>query len=336
MNIQTARDINSNYRRDRVWKDQPAQSGLRAPERWQAQGRWKYRDVLISSLALRENLQYSVDLRLREAPNDAERRAIIEKVILELSQKEAANTRVMYCNGGEKRRTSLATQLLSNASVFYPDEPTTGWMLETLAKKTRRGGTFTDGFEGLCQQLDRIKLVKENSGGEKRRVTIAAQIPNRLQPPRRSFSGLRGGHIVPRIAPVFFIIIIAYNCFCLVSCGESLGILFDTLFSHTGFAVNMPSIIRQRYTCLESQKLPNGRCPQESGEEVLKLYRLNQKSWDQSSRTRYRDDRVQNSGLRGLEGETRKLAPNIQEEQTVARNVIDRVHQAFASSDFGI
>jgi ABC-type multidrug transport system permease subunit len=45
---------------------------------------------------------------------------------------------------------------------------------------------------------------------------------------------------LPRTAPIFFTI--AFNCFCLVSCVESLGILFNTLFSHTGFAVNVTSI----------------------------------------------------------------------------------------------
>lgn len=32
-----------------------------------------------------------------------------------------------------------------------------------------------------------------------------------------------------------------FNCFCIVSCGESLGIIFNTLLSHTGFAVNITS-----------------------------------------------------------------------------------------------
>jgi ABC-type multidrug transport system permease subunit len=45
---------------------------------------------------------------------------------------------------------------------------------------------------------------------------------------------------LPRDAETFFVV--AYNCFCIVSCGESLGILFNTLFAHTGFAVNVTSV----------------------------------------------------------------------------------------------
>ena len=46
---------------------------------------------------------------------------------------------------------------------------------------------------------------------------------------------------LPRNAPTFFIE--AFNAFCLVSCGESLGIMFNTLFNHSGFAVNLTSVI---------------------------------------------------------------------------------------------
>jgi ABC-type multidrug transport system permease subunit len=43
-----------------------------------------------------------------------------------------------------------------------------------------------------------------------------------------------------RDASTFFII--TYNAFCITSCGESLGIAFNTLFTHTGFSVNCMSV----------------------------------------------------------------------------------------------
>jgi len=36
--------------------------------------------------------------------------------------------------------------------------------------------------------------------------------------------------------------IIAFNCFCIVNCGESLGIIFNTLFPNTGFALNVTNV----------------------------------------------------------------------------------------------
>ncbi|KAL8862693.1 MAG: hypothetical protein Q9178_001191 [Gyalolechia marmorata] len=46
---------------------------------------------------------------------------------------------------------------------------------------------------------------------------------------------------LPRTVSLFFIV--AFNCFAVVSCGESVGIMFNTLFAHTGFAVNVTSVI---------------------------------------------------------------------------------------------
>ena len=35
----------------------------------------------------------------------------------------------------------------------------------------------------------------------------------------------------------------AFNCFCLLNCGESLGIMFNTFFDHSGFAVSATSVV---------------------------------------------------------------------------------------------
>ncbi|KAI1139338.1 P-loop containing nucleoside triphosphate hydrolase protein [Hypoxylon sp. FL0543] len=118
----------------------------------------------------------------------------------------------------------------------------------------------------------------------------------------------------PRTAEMYFVYV--FCCFGIVSCGESLGIMFNTLFNHTGFAVNVISILLSvaqimagimsinmpelfkifnyisplkyataalapytlrgvRFTCDDSQKLPDGRCQIETGEQVLDLYKLN-------------------------------------------------------------
>ena len=40
---------------------------------------------------------------------------------------------------------------------------------------------------------------------------------------------------------MFFVMM--FNAFCITSCGESIGIMFNTLFQHTGFAINVTSTI---------------------------------------------------------------------------------------------
>ena len=82
-------------------------------------------------LTVRETLCYAADLRLADLYNRAERHSIVEEIILELGLKECASTRIgnntrKGCSGGEKRRTSLAVQMLATPSVLFLDEVTTG------------------------------------------------------------------------------------------------------------------------------------------------------------------------------------------------------------------
>jgi ABC-type multidrug transport system ATPase subunit len=86
-------------------------------------------DVLQPTLTVRETLQYAADLRLPPPTTKKERHAIVEEVILELGLKDCADTRIdnrmkSGCSGGERRRTSLGVQILSNPSVLYCGEPT--------------------------------------------------------------------------------------------------------------------------------------------------------------------------------------------------------------------
>ncbi|CAG8954999.1 hypothetical protein HYFRA_00008688 [Hymenoscyphus fraxineus] len=111
-------------------------------------------DVLLPTLTVRETLQYSADLRLPPPTTQEERRKVVEEVILELGLKECADTRIgnhqhKGCSGGEKRRTSIGVQLLSNPSVLFLDEPTTGLdatsafqLVRTLKHLAGRGRTI--------------------------------------------------------------------------------------------------------------------------------------------------------------------------------------------------
>ena len=88
-------------------------------------------DILIPTLTVRETLEYAAELRLPPPTTSKERRKVVEQVILELGLKDCANTRIgnneyKGCSGGEKRRCSLAVQMLANPSVLFLDEVTTG------------------------------------------------------------------------------------------------------------------------------------------------------------------------------------------------------------------
>lgn len=111
-------------------------------------------DILIPTLTVRETLMYAAQLRLPSSVTQAERKQLVDEVILELSLKEAADTRIgnhahKGCSGGEKRRTSIGVQLLSNPSLLWLDEPTTGLdstsayqVVKTLRNLARSGRTI--------------------------------------------------------------------------------------------------------------------------------------------------------------------------------------------------
>lgn len=118
---------------------------------------------------------------------------------------------------------------------------------------------------------------------------------------------------LPRTVTMYFVTV--FSCFGIVSCGESLGIMFNTVLPHTGFAVNVMGVVLSvatlmagilsidmpelfnafnylspirygtravapyslrgvEFTCNDSQRLPNGKCPIETGQDVLELYKF--------------------------------------------------------------
>jgi ABC-type multidrug transport system ATPase subunit len=110
-------------------------------------------DILLPTLTVRETLHYAADLRLPSSTTAEDRTRVVEEVILELGLKECADTRVgnsqhRGCSGGEKRRVSIGVQLLSNPSVLFLDEPTTGLdatsafqLVRTLKSLAQKGRT---------------------------------------------------------------------------------------------------------------------------------------------------------------------------------------------------
>jgi ABC-type multidrug transport system ATPase subunit len=80
-------------------------------------------DALQPSLTVRETLQYAADLRLSSKLSKSERRAKVEAVIEGLGLQDCANTKIgnnvrRGASGGEKRRTSIAIQLLADQPVL--------------------------------------------------------------------------------------------------------------------------------------------------------------------------------------------------------------------------
>ena len=82
-------------------------------------------DALHSHLTLRQALAYAAELRLPDATASG-RVARVDAVLEELGLAGHARTAVGDLSGGQRKRASIATQLLGNPDVLVLDEPTAG------------------------------------------------------------------------------------------------------------------------------------------------------------------------------------------------------------------
>ncbi|MGW4370833.1 FHA domain-containing protein [Nocardia takedensis] len=83
-------------------------------------------DVLHRQLTVRQALGYAAELRLPPDNSKADRQKVIDGVLQELSLTEHADTRVDRLSGGQRKRASVALELLTGPSLLILDEPTSG------------------------------------------------------------------------------------------------------------------------------------------------------------------------------------------------------------------
>ncbi|MET7478337.1 FHA domain-containing protein [Streptomyces sp. NPDC005648] len=83
-------------------------------------------DILHAQLTVRSALSYAAELRFPEDTVKAERRARVDEVIHELGLEQRAEQPVHSLSGGQRKRVSVALELLTKPSLLFLDEPTSG------------------------------------------------------------------------------------------------------------------------------------------------------------------------------------------------------------------
>ncbi|MBM7172228.1 FHA domain-containing protein [Streptomyces sp. G44] len=83
-------------------------------------------DILHAQLTVRRALGYAAELRFPQDTERAERRARVDEVIRELGLEQRAGQPIHSLSGGQRKRVSVALELLTKPSLLFLDEPTSG------------------------------------------------------------------------------------------------------------------------------------------------------------------------------------------------------------------
>ncbi|WP_242669966.1 ATP-binding cassette domain-containing protein [Mycobacterium decipiens] len=83
-------------------------------------------DVVHRQLTINQALGYAAELRLPPDTSKADREQVVAQVLAELELTKHADTRVDNLSGGQRKRASVALELLTGPSLLILDEPTTG------------------------------------------------------------------------------------------------------------------------------------------------------------------------------------------------------------------
>ncbi|MGF2946673.1 FHA domain-containing protein [Mycobacterium sp. Lab-001] len=83
-------------------------------------------DVVHGQLTVHQALMYAAELRLPPDTTTADRAQVVARVLEELEMTQHLQTRVDKLSGGQRKRASVALELLTGPSLLILDEPTSG------------------------------------------------------------------------------------------------------------------------------------------------------------------------------------------------------------------
>jgi len=86
----------------------------------------KQNDIFFTHLTVKDQLTYTAFLRLGDHVTKEEKRKEVDRIIKLLRLEKCADTPIRLISGGERKRTNIGTELLTQPSLVLLDEPTSG------------------------------------------------------------------------------------------------------------------------------------------------------------------------------------------------------------------
>ena len=136
-------------------------------------------DVLLGTLTVKETVSYSAHLRLPTSMSKEEINNLVDGTIIEMGLQDCAdrligNWHLRGISGGEKKRLSIALEILTMPRLLFLDEPTSGldsasafFVVQTLRNVARDGRTVISSIHQPSSEVftlfDDLFLL---SGGE--------------------------------------------------------------------------------------------------------------------------------------------------------------------------